>query len=141
MRRILLLLALVSLVAGCLLIYRHAHGSAPAICIEVQEDGGWSGGASFLPAVDGYSPNAPGHMSALDDTSVRYRLSESYKVSSSAPGHFFILAHYVINREGQRKEIDRAIPVKGRNDVTAGWTKLDDHLTACAYQAAGTISY
>ena len=130
-----------SLGAGGLLIYQHAHRVAPAICVEVQEDGGMSGGGSFLPAVDGYLPNTPGRMSSSGTSARPYQLSETYKVTASSPGHLFVLAHYVIDRDGTRKEVDRALPVTKRTNNPADWIKLDDHLSAYAYQAAGTISY
>jgi hypothetical protein len=64
-----------------------------------------------------------------------------YKVTTSSPGHFFVLAHYVIDRKGKSQEIDRALPVRFSKPPKSDQVRVDGDLQACAYMSSTNLYY
>jgi hypothetical protein len=144
MRGFLVIVGVVLLLASCVLMRygQHSPRVAPAICVKIVEENGWSGAENYVPAVEGHVSSGGLLSDGTSNGSVKsYEVTSSYKVTSSAPGHLFVLAHYVIERNGVSQEFDRALPVAGQTPLQADWTRLDDHLRTFAYMSDTTASY
>jgi hypothetical protein len=117
--------------------YLHTR-TAPAIRVVLQDKVG--GSADYLPAVHGYA-SGHGSSSAGDGAREIYHVDETYKVISTAEGHFAVTAHYVIERDGILTAVDRTLTVWDKLPDQTNWSKLDNHLVAYAYLSAGRINY
>jgi hypothetical protein len=111
---------------------------APAI--KVAMNGESSGGADYLPAVNGYVSGRGGSTYSEGAKEI-YHVDETYKVISTAKGHFTVMAHYVIERDGLLTSVDRMLPVWDKCPDQSKWSKLDNHLVAYACLSESTIRY
>jgi len=156
MKRFLVLLAVSCLVTAGTFSYlraqQHHNTQQPvqAIGVKIVEENGWSGSTDSLPAVDGYSTTVSSSSGGVFGGSGGYDVNACYHVTSSSPGHFFVLAHYTITRNGTSTEVDKALPVLPYYTPSPlaeeklkrpTWTNLDDHLSAFAYLSDSTLYY
>jgi hypothetical protein len=152
MRLFLILLASLALVTAGALSYHHlsyhSRKSVPTIGVKIVEEDSWSGSTSFLPMINGYIGGF--ESTAIGATGGNYEVNASYQVVSSSPGHFFVLAHYKISRNGTSTDADRALqvqpsykpsPLAQEKLKRTTWSDLNGHLSAFAYASDTTTSY
>jgi len=153
MKRLLVLVAVLSLAAaGTFSYYRgqyhRTQQPVPAIGVKIVEEDGWTGSTDFFPAINGYSATTNTASGEYFGGKGGYALNASYQVASSSPGHFFVLAHYMITRNGVSTEVDKALPVLPHYEPSplaeeklkkSTWTNLDGHLSAFAYVSDQTL--
>jgi hypothetical protein len=146
MKGFLILIAILALAAGGALSYHRAQRPVPAIGMKIVEENAWSGSTNYLPSVNGYS----GTFNSGSSGDGGYQVTASYQVDSSSPGHFFVLAHYKITRNGSSTEVDKALsvlpyykasPIAKEKLKQTTWTNLDNHLCAFAYMSDNTLYY
>ncbi len=157
MKWFLVLPMILALVASGSLFYDYAQPQrapqpVPAIGVKIVGEDGWDGVTNYLPLVIGYS-TASRYSTTSREVSGGdggYKVNASYRIASSSPGHFFVLAHYTIARNGSFMEVDKALPVlpyyqpspiAEENLKRPTWVNLDNHLSAFAYLSDSTHSY